>query len=97
MASAAIDPATVASRSEEAIAERLLDETVILDPQTDRYTRLNATGSWLWEALGEAPSTAGRLAATLAKEFELPEPRALRDVATFLRELERRGLVTLEG
>jgi Coenzyme PQQ synthesis protein D (PqqD) len=78
------------------MAERLLDETVILDPQTDRYTRLNATGSRLWEELGEAPSTAGRLAAALVEEFRVPESRALGDVASFLGELERRGLVTLE-
>ncbi len=97
MADSAIDERVVVRRSDEAIAERMVDETVVLDPVTDRYTRLNASGSRLWEALAAGPATAGALAQELVDTFDLPLARALTDVTTYLRELERRRLVTLEG
>jgi hypothetical protein len=97
MAEPDIDVAVVVRRNEEAMAERMVGETVVLDPDTDRYTRLNATGSRLWEALADGPTTAGALATTLADAFDIPKARARADVARYLRELERRELVTLEG
>jgi hypothetical protein len=97
MPSAEIGPATVATRNDEAMGERLVDETVILDPDSDRYTRLNATGSHLWEALGYGSATIESLASGLAAAAGVAKARAVEDATAFLVELERRGLVTLEG
>ncbi len=87
-----LDPAVSVTRREGVMAERLLEETVILDPDSDRYARLNPTGRWVWEQLG-APRTLADLAAGLAAEFEIDEPRALADVTAFVRDMTRRGLV----
>lgn len=87
---------TVRLRS-DAIAERLAGETVILDPDTDRYTRLNRSGSYLWETLERGPATEVDLARALAERFEILESRAREEVGAFLADLARRDLVTLEA
>jgi len=91
-----IGPETVARRSEDAITGRLFEETVILDPQTDRYVRLNRTGTRLWEEL-ERPATVAALAARLEREFGLDPERARADVVAFLRDLRERRLIELRG
>jgi hypothetical protein len=87
---------TRVARREGLIAERLLQETVILDPDSDAYVRLNATGRWVWERL-EAPQTVDSLARALAAEFEIDGPRALADVTGFVRGLLARGLVEVSA
>lgn len=84
------------SRVERAVAERLFDETVILDPVADRYVRLNRTGTSLWEAL-ERPSTVGELAARLEREFGIDAECARADVAAFVDRLAERDLIYLGG
>jgi Coenzyme PQQ synthesis protein D (PqqD) len=87
-----IDAANTVSRRDGLIAERLLDETVVLDPSADTYARLNPTGGWLWDRLS-TPQTLNALAEAVATEFQLDEARALEDVKAFIRGLLERGLV----
>ena len=89
-----MDPQTRVSRRPSVISEQVLEETVVLDLESDAYVRLNRTGRMLWERL-EAPQTVDALARALAREFELDEPRALVDATGFVRDLERRRLVEL--
>ena len=49
-------------------SERVLEDTVLLDPLVPRYVRLNASGAVLWDALAE-PKRARELAA-MATEIE---------------------------
>ena len=79
-------------RREDVIAERVLDETVILDPRSDTYVRLNTSGRLLWEALSQ-PRRMQELADRLAAEFGLDPPRAQADAAAFVAHLAERGLV----
>ncbi len=79
---------------EGVIAERLLDETIILDPESDAYARLNPTGRFLWERLARG-ATLGALAAELETSFELDRSRASSDVSDFVRALLARRLVEL--
>jgi hypothetical protein len=74
------------------LAERLLEETMILDPESDSYTRLNATGRWVWEQLS-APRTVAELGNALAAEFGIDQGSALADVQAFVGEMVRRGLI----
>jgi hypothetical protein len=74
--------------------ERLGAETVLLDPATGHYTRLNGTGSLLWEAL-EQPVSAAALAQRLAATAEIAPERAHSDVSAFLESLATRGLIEL--
>jgi hypothetical protein len=78
------------SRRDDVLAERVLDETVLLDPSTGRYVRLNATGTLLWEAL---PATLDALAARLAESYELEPARAHADAASFVDSLAERDVL----
>ncbi len=91
-----LDTDTRVVRREGAIAERLLDETVVLNPDSDAYAQLNATGRWVWERLA-APQTLGSLADALAAEFEIDGRRALADVTAFVRGLVERGLAEVSA
>jgi hypothetical protein len=91
---AEISPATLVTRGPDAIAERLFDETVILDPQTDRYVRLNRAGTTLWECL-ERPASVEALASRLSSQFGIEPERASEDAAAFVRQLLDRGLIEL--
>lgn len=96
MTGPSLDDATVVSRREDVIAERVLDETVILDPQSDRYVRLNTSARSLWEALAQ-PRTLQALADGLVAEFGIEQPRARADAATFVGDLVERELVQIAG
>lgn len=96
MTGPSLDDATVVSRREDVIAERVLDETVILDPQSDRYVRLNVSARSLWEALAQ-PRTLQALADGLVAEFGIEQPRARVDAATFVGDLVERELVQIAG
>jgi len=79
-------------RRSSLIAERVLDETVVLDPAADVYVRLNSSGGWMWEQLRE-PRTVGALAQALAAEYGLEAGRAQADVTAFVDGLLERRLV----
>jgi hypothetical protein len=83
-------------RNGEALAERVFDETLILDPSTDRCTRLNRSGSLLWEAL-DAPRTLAELSGRLEQGFGLDPTRAHADAEAFVRQLAARGLVRVRS
>ena len=68
------------------------DEVVVLDLDGSVYLKLNGSGRVLWEALAE-PSTEAALVASLQQRFDVDEDRATTDVAGFLGELRRRGLL----
>jgi hypothetical protein len=96
VAAAEPNPATRVARSDGVIAQRLLDETVILDPHAGSYLRLNPSGSWIWERLAD-PQTVEELAQALATEYGLEGSRAEEDVVAFARDLAARGLAELTG
>lgn len=85
----------VVARSEDLLAERILDETLVLDLTTDRCTRLNRTGSLLWEAL-DSPRRLDELCRHLEHEFALEPSRARADAEAFVRNLSARRLVTVD-
>ena len=85
---------TVLRRSSGVLAERLLDETVVLHPGVARYTRLNAAGTLLWEGLDE-PVSLGSLADRLVEQFGIGRARALADARSFVRSLLTRDLLVL--
>ncbi|HKJ36030.1 MAG TPA: PqqD family protein [Solirubrobacterales bacterium] len=79
-------------RSGEAISARVLEETVILDLDRDRYTRLNGSAGMLWETLAE-PRSAEQLAAALVAEYGIEPARAEADANTLIEKLRGRGLL----
>ena len=81
-----VTTATRVARSEGLVIEPMEGGIVMLDPETDRYLRLNATGRLIWDALAE-PATVAELARLLSERSGISIERAEADVATFIEGL----------
>lgn len=80
----------------DVVAERFGSETVVLDPEADRYVRLNGTGSRLWAAIEiDSEASVEELVAVLVGEWDVSPERARADVDAFVAVLEAKGLVEL--
>jgi hypothetical protein len=79
-------------RSGSAISARVLGETVILDLDRNRYTRLNGSAGLLWETLAEPRST-DQLAAELIAEYGIESSRADADAHALIAGLRETGLL----
>ena len=88
-------PQTRIARKEGLIVESLSGETVMLDPEGDRYLRLNATGGMLWQALDE-PRTLGELGEHLAARTGIEPERAAVDASAFAEGLLDLGAARIE-
>lgn len=80
-------------RTPAAISARVLEETVILDLDHDRYTYLNGSAGLLWEELAE-PRTVAELAARLVAEYGIEPERARDDAAMLVERLRKSDLIT---
>ena len=68
------------------------DEVVVLDLAGSAYLKLNGSARVLWEALA-MPRTASDLASELVETYGIDRDVAAADVATFLADLQQRGLL----
>ena len=96
MAGGELDPETIISRGEDAISEELGHETVILNPQSGRYVRLNRTGTVVWQAL-DAPRTVNFLIELLVQRFDVTDDRARNDLASFVDTLAERDMLSVSA
>ena len=85
-----VTPSTRIARSEGLVAEPMEGGVVMLDPKTDRYLRLNATGKLIWERLAE-PATVAELAGVLGKQTGVDADRAEADATSFIEGLIELG------
>jgi Coenzyme PQQ synthesis protein D (PqqD) len=92
----AMPAASTVSRDDGVLAERVLADTLLLDPATGSYVRLNESGSVLWDAL-ERPASVSELAARLAERYGLEAERAGADAQRFVASLAERGMVRVEA
>lgn len=81
-----VSTATRVVRSEGLVTEEMDGGIVMLDPETDRYLRLNVTGKLIWEALAE-PATVEELARKLSERSGITRERAQADAAAFIEGL----------
>lgn len=81
-------------RSAPVLSREILDEAVLLDPESGLYFGLNATASVLWSAMAEA-TTLRELASLLVTKFGVSNEQAWADVRRFVGELKRHGLVEI--
>jgi hypothetical protein len=70
------------------------DDVVVLDLAGSVYLQLSGSGRVVWEALAE-PRTDDELVELLCARYGIDGDVARADVASFIADLERRGL--LEG
>ncbi|WP_242902122.1 lasso peptide biosynthesis PqqD family chaperone [Actinomadura terrae] len=66
--------------------------TVLLDERSGDYWQLNPTAARVLRLLADG-STTEEAAATMAEEFDVDEPQALRDVTALVGQLRTAGLV----
>ncbi|TDD88197.1 lasso peptide biosynthesis PqqD family chaperone [Actinomadura rubrisoli] len=66
--------------------------TVLLDERSGDYFQLNPTAARVVRLLADG-RTPAEAAAALAEEFDIDEPRALRDVTVLVGQLRTAGLV----
>lgn len=77
---------TRVARSDGLVTEQMEGGIVMLDPESDRYLRVNATGRVIWEALAQ-PATVEELAGVLSERSGIPRERAEADAASFIERL----------
>ncbi len=79
--------------SPDALVRVVGTESVVLDMASGRYLGMNPVGTRVWELLagGQTPDQA---VATIMDEFEVAEPVLRSDVAAFVGDLLRLGLVS---
>lgn len=82
-------------RHDGLISESVLEDVVVLDPETSSYVRLNASAAVLWEFLEAGPATVSTLAVVLEQRLGAPEDDALKDAAAFAAAMAERDLVDL--
>jgi hypothetical protein len=86
----------VIARASGVLSERVGDETAVLDPASGRYTRLNGSGTFLWETL-EEPTETVALVDRLVDRYGIDLAAARHDVARFIEMLRERGLIVAHG
>ena len=76
----------------EVIAKRLDQDTVLVDISTSRIFELNATGTRIWELLGQGLNVE-QIVQHLVSEFEVEDSEAAEELKTLLSQLRDQGLV----
>jgi hypothetical protein len=81
-------------RKQDVVARTVAGEHILIPVQgcTRSVYTLNPTGCHLWDLLGEEKS-ADDLADALVGRHAIPRETACHDVAAFLQELSRMGLI----
>ncbi len=69
------------------------DEVLALDLRSSTYLKLNGTGAVLWAMLAEG-SDEGAMVARLTASFPGDRDQMAGDVASFVRQLRERGLLS---
>lgn len=70
--------------------------TLIITPDDRRVHRLNATGSFIWDRVGEKEMTRAELAHEMEREFDAPLPQIEKDLDRFISELSEKNVIVLK-
>ena len=84
-----------ATISQEAIAQEVSDEVVILDLGSEQYFSLDPVGARIWALIGEYGSL-GQVFNQLLSEYEVSEAELKSDLETLVQSLVAEGLVVLD-
>jgi Coenzyme PQQ synthesis protein D (PqqD) len=87
-----IDTTATVVRTEGLLSTTVDDELVVLNLGAGCYVAIDRIGRRIWELL-ESPWLVDDLIAALATEFDADPSIVAADLAAFLQELEREGMV----
>lgn len=83
-------------RSSDPIAEPVDDELVMADIDRGKYYGLNDIATVIWQNL-ETKITVEELCRRLCESYEVTTEQCSAEVLSFLKELESRNLISVEG
>ena len=83
-------------RSNEPIAEPVDDELVMADIDRGKYYGLNNIAAAIWQNL-EKQITVEDLCKRLCENYDVTAEQCSVEVLSFLKELETRNLISIEG
>ena len=75
--------------------QKIVDETVIVEPKAKLMHQLDEVGSNIWEFL-DTPHTVEEIIAMIMENYDVDASRAETDVVQFLQEMEKRQLVKIK-
>lgn len=84
----------IVTRSEQAAAEALHDEKIILDLNTGEYFGTGSVGGFIWDELA-APRSLDSVARAVCTRFDIEQQTSAADVLAFVDELVERGLAKI--
>lgn len=87
-----LNPETTYRRSDQAEAEVLHDEHIILNLANGEYFGTAIAGGFIWENL-DGELTLSEIAVAMAKEYGIDEDQAQSDVLEFIGQLLEHGLI----
>jgi len=82
--------------SPDITTQELDGELLILDLASSHYYSLNDIGTMMWGLLCEG-ATLEAVADTICERYDAPQARVRGDVASLVRDLERKGLISLRA
>ncbi|MBD5781096.1 PqqD family protein [Pelagicoccus sp. NFK12] len=83
-------------RSKENVSCKLEDDTVVLDPKTGAYFRLNSVGARIWTLIDQ-PADLSTIVETLQGEYEITRDRCEHESLAFLEMLKEKGLLASDA
>jgi hypothetical protein len=80
--------------SDQVISQEVMNETVLLDLNSENYFGLDAVGTRIWQLIREGRDLFG-IHTTLLEEYEVEESRLRADLEALINQACERGLISL--
>ncbi|WP_136809672.1 PqqD family protein [Desulfosediminicola flagellatus] len=83
-------------KSREKLSTELDGETVILDINSGMYSGLDPVGTTIWNLL-EKEVTFSQIVEEILDNYDVSEEQCINDLIDFLNDLEKNGLIVVQG
>ena len=78
--------------NDKVLFQKVVDETVILEPETGQYFTLDAIGTFMLEQI-QAGLTLVEVTNKVISTYDVQKPKAEQDLRNLITEMQRSGLV----
>jgi hypothetical protein len=74
--------------------QKVDDETILLDSNTNEYFSINEIGTLIWETLEEKKDL-NSVKEEIISNYEVDEKQVEKDILNFIQEVVNKGLITI--
>lgn len=74
--------------------QKVDDETILLDINTNEYFSINEIGTFIWETLEEKKDL-NSVKEEIISNYEVDEKQVENDILNFIQEVANKGLITI--